>query len=118
MAAKTKKSSARKGNSRLTRELLETARDMRASGVMTGKAYEKITMRHMSQATSCDRAPLTGKDIKALREKARLSQAVFARYLNLTTGYVSQLERGAKRPTGPALVMLDIVRRKGIAAIL
>jgi putative transcriptional regulator len=47
-----------------------------------------------------------------------LSQAVFAHYLKLTVGYVSQLERGAKRPTGPALVLLDVIRRKGIEAIL
>jgi len=43
---------------------------------------------------------------------------VFARFLNLTTGYVSQLERGAKRATGPALVLLNVIRRKGIGAIL
>jgi putative transcriptional regulator len=53
-----------------------------------------------------------------LREEEHLSQAVFARYLNLTVGYVSQLERGAKRPTGPALVLLNVIRRKGIKAIL
>jgi putative transcriptional regulator len=39
-----------------------------------------------------------------MRERAQLSQAVFARYLNLTVGYVSQLERGAettdRRDTG------------------
>ena len=44
--------------------------------------------------------------------------AVFARYLKLTVGYVSQLERGTKRPTGPALVLLNVIRRKGIEAIL
>ncbi|MBV8359086.1 MAG: helix-turn-helix domain-containing protein, partial [Deltaproteobacteria bacterium] len=49
---------------------------------------------------------------------AHLSQAVFARYLNLTVGYVSQLERGTKRPSGPALALLNIIRRKGIEAIL
>jgi putative transcriptional regulator len=36
----------------------------------------------------------------------------------LTVGCVSQLERGAKRPTGPALVLLNVIRRKGIEAIL
>jgi putative transcriptional regulator len=111
MATKTKKTKA----SRLTRELLATARDMRASGVLT-KA-EKITMRHTGIAPVITVVP-TGKQIKALREKAHLSQAVFARYLNLTPGYVSQLERDAKRPTGPALVLLDVIRRKGIEAIL
>jgi putative transcriptional regulator len=62
--------------------------------------------------------PLTGKDIRMIREQANLSQAVFARYLNLTVGYVSQLERGAKRPIGAALVLLNVIQRKGIEAIL
>jgi hypothetical protein len=47
-----------------------------------------------------------------------LSQAVFARYLNLTIGYVSQLERGAKRSSGAALALLNLIRRKGIEAII
>jgi hypothetical protein len=51
-------------------------------------------------------------------EKAHLSQAVFARHLNLTVGHVSQLERGAKRPTGAALVLLNVIRRKGLEVIL
>jgi putative transcriptional regulator len=118
MAAKTKASRARKGNSRLTREILETARDMRASGIITKATHEKITLRHTGKAEPAAAVTLTGQEIKALREAANLSQAVFARYLHLTTGYVSQLERGAKRPTGPALVLLDVIRRKGIEAIL
>jgi putative transcriptional regulator len=118
MSAKTKKRRVRKGNSRLTRELLETASDMGASGIMNKATHEKITMRHMGSAAPVVEATLTGPEIRALREAANLSQAVFARYLNLTTGYVSQLERGAKRPSGPALVLLDVIRRKGIGAIL
>jgi putative transcriptional regulator len=47
-----------------------------------------------------------------------MSQAVLAHYLNVTVGYVSQLERGVKRPTGPALALLNVIRRKGIEAIL
>jgi len=117
MAAKTKKTLAKKGNSRLTKELLETARDMHSGGLMTRATHEKITLRHMVDVAPTARM-MTGPEIKALRERARLSQAVFARYLHLTTGYVSQLERGAKRPTGPALVLLDVIRRKGIEAIL
>jgi putative transcriptional regulator len=118
MATKTKKTPAKKGNRRLTKELLETADDMHAMGLMTKATHEKITMRHMEDAAPTVPVTLTGPEIRALRERARLSQAVFARYLHLTTGYVSQLERGAKRPTGPALVLLDIIRRKGIEAIL
>jgi hypothetical protein len=59
-----------------------------------------------------------GERLEEHGEQAHLSQAVFARYLNLTVGYMSQLERGAKRPSGPALVLLNVIRRKGIEAIL
>lgn len=104
--------------SRLTRALLETADDMRRVGVMDAATHEKITLRHLGGKAEAAPAPITGDEIRALREGAHLSQAVFARYLNLTVGYVSQLERGAKRPTGPALVLLNVIRRKGIDAIL
>jgi putative transcriptional regulator len=109
----------KKTNDRLTKELLETARDMHASDIMDDAAFEKITMRHLARAAkSPETQPLSGDEIRAIREQAHLSQAVFARYLNLTVGYVSQLERGAKRPTGAALVLLNVIRRKGIEAIL
>jgi putative transcriptional regulator len=110
----------KKTNSRLTREILETAKGMHASGLMSDAAHEKITMRHMGRGMvkAVAAETMTGDDIRAIRERAKLSQAVFASYLNLTVGYVSQLERGAKRPTGPALVLLNVIRRKGIQAIL
>ncbi len=36
----------------------------------------------------------------------------------LTVDHVSKLERGTKRPTGPALVLLNVIQRKGMEAIL
>ncbi len=104
--------------SRLRREILAMSKDMHKLGVMDDATYRKITMRDVPKAEAATLAPLTGEEIRALREQAHMSQAVFARYLNLTVGYVSQLERGAKRPTGPALALLDVIRRKGIEAII
>ncbi len=104
--------------SRLARALLETADDMRAAAILDEAAHEKITLRHLGTKPGAVAAPITGEEIRSMRERANLSQAVFARYLNLTTGYVSQLERGTKRPTGPALVLLNVIRRKGVDAIL
>jgi putative transcriptional regulator len=104
--------------SRLTQALLETARDMKNAGLLDKSAYEKITMRHLGMKDKAELEPLTGEEIRMMREQAHLSQAVFAHYLNLTVGYVSQLERGAKRPTGAALALLNVIHRKGIEAIL
>ena len=103
---------------RFTREMTEAAEGMRRVGVMEA-ATHKLTMRDLNRTAPEDAIfPLTGPDIRSLRERAKLSQAVFARYLNLTVDHVSKLERGAKHPTGPALVLLNIIRRKGIEAIL
>jgi len=104
--------------SRLTQALLETADDMRRVGVMDAATHEKITLRHLGGTATIDAEPITGDEIRSLRERAHLSQAVLAKYLNLTVGYISQLERGVKRPTGAALVLLNVIRRKGIEAIL
>jgi putative transcriptional regulator len=94
------------------------SKDMHDLGIMDDATYRKITMRDVGKAGAATFAPLTGEEIRALRERAHMSQAVFARHLNLTVGYVSQLERGAKRPTGPALALLDVIRRKGVEAII
>jgi len=107
----------RQNPSRLTKALLETAKDMRRSGILTEAAHQKITMRHLAGSEEQALTPMNGEDIRRLREEAHLSQAVFARYLNVTTGYVSQLERGAKRPAGAALALLNVIRRKGIEVV-
>ena len=109
---------ATKNSTRLSHAILEMAADQHRIGVMDDATYRKITMRDVDKAEAAVLAPLTGEEIRALREQSHMSQAVFARHLNLTVGYVSQLERGAKRPTGPALALLDVIRRTGIEAII
>ena len=108
----------KKTPSRLGEAILEMATDQHSLGIMDDAAYRKITLRHLGENAVSTAAPISGEEIRTLRERANLSQAVFARYLNLTGGYVSQLERGTKQPKGPALVLLNVIRRKGFEAIL
>jgi putative transcriptional regulator len=104
--------------SRLDQEILEMANGMHRVGILDDVGYEKITMRQVGDAPSLAAGMISPDDVRALREGANLSQAVFARHLNLTPGYVSQLERGAKRPTGAVLALLNVIRRKGIEVLL
>jgi putative transcriptional regulator len=108
MSTKTKE------NKRLNEALLEMAQD----GLLSKRLADKITMRVLGARGTAKPTVLEPEEIRTLRERANMSQAVFARLLNVTTGYVSQLERGAKRPTGPALALLHVIKRKGIDAIL
>ena len=105
-----------KRNKRLDAVLLEMANDFRGT-LLSEETADKITMRVLGEKAPPKPAPMTPDEIRSLRERAGMSQAVFARYLNLTTGYVSQLERGAKHPNGAALALLHVIRRKGIEAI-
>ena len=59
-------------------------------------------------------AELLGYDDKTL---AGASQAVFARYLNVTAGLVSQWERGEKHPQGASLKLLSLVAKNGLQAV-
>jgi putative transcriptional regulator len=114
-SALPKKAPRRAGS--LTASLLETARDMYEAGVMDKAGYEKITLRHLGAEASVIRR-LSGGEIRKLRERANMSQGVFAKLLNITPGYVSQMERGDKEPTGSTLALLNVIKRKGIDAIL
>ena len=90
----------------------ETAEGLHAAGVM-----DKQTMRKFDEACLTPVRTLTADDIKALREREGASQAVFARYLNVTTGLVSQWERGERHPQGASLKLLSLIARGGLAAV-
>jgi putative transcriptional regulator len=80
-------------------------------------AVDKQTMRSFDDACLTPVQPLSAKQIKALRVREHVSQTVFANYLNVTPNLVSKWERGEKRPSGPALKLLALVEKHGIAAV-
>jgi putative transcriptional regulator len=106
-----------KPKSRLARELTEMADAQHRLGIMDAATHRKITARHLASAALPTAAPISPAQVREMRERAHLSQAALARYLNMTSGYVSQLERGATQATGPALALLNVIRRRGIEAL-
>lgn len=98
--------------------MLETAEGLHRVGVLSDDTYRKITVRHLGPDAPLTAAPISPEEIRSVRESAHLSQAALAKYLNLTTGYISQLERGTKQAKGPALAVLNIIRHKGIEAVM
>ncbi len=90
----------------------ETASDLHDAEVM-----DKRTMRRFDELCLTPVRPLAADEIRSLRERERVSQAVFARHLNVTTGLISQWERGEKKPVGPSLKLLTLVQEKGLESI-
>ena len=80
-------------------------------------AIDKRTMREFDEACLSPVEDLAPDDIKAIREREHVSQPVFARYLNVSKNLVSDWERGTKRPGGPALRLLTLVKNKGLQQI-
>ena len=72
-----------------------------ALGLADAGVMSKRTMRKFDEMCLTPVEEMTPEAIRELRLRERASQAVFARYLNVTTGLVSQWERGEKRPRGP-----------------
>lgn len=81
-------------------------------------AIDKATMRDFDVACLTPVGPLEPAAIKTIREAAHMSQATFARALNVAPTLVSQWERGERKPSGPSLKLLALANSKGIEAIL
>ena len=103
---------ARQYRSRAMAAIHETAEGLHAAGLV-----DKRTMREFDAACLTPVRRFKPAEIRALREREGASQAVFARYLNVTTGLVSQWERGEKHPQGASLKLLTLVARNGLAAV-
>jgi putative transcriptional regulator len=56
-------------------------------------------------------APMGAAEVRALRERVNASQAVFARYLNVSTRLVQAWEADRRHPEGAALRLLELGAR-------
>ena len=88
-----------------------------ALGLSEAGVMPKQTMRAFDVMCLTPVEEISAEEIRALRLREHASQAVFARYLNVTTGLVSQWERGEKRPRGASLKLLTLVARNGLSAV-
>lgn len=89
-----------------------------ASALYKVGAIDKTTMKGFDE--SCLVAPPTLKpeQIKKLRLRLRVSQPVFARYLNTSESTIEKWETGAKQPSGMALKLLFVVEKHGLEALV
>jgi len=91
----------------------ETARGLYDAGVM-----DATTMREFDALCLPKVKELSPSEIKKIRLHEKLSQAVFAAYLNTTVSTVKQWEIGEKHPRGTSLKLLNLVHDKGISVLV
>jgi len=91
----------------------ETALGLRSAGLIS-----KRRMGEFDALCRLEVKELSPAAIKRLRERANLSQAVFAAVLNTSVSTVQKWEIGDKRPSGPSLKLLNLIERRGLESVL
>ncbi len=101
----------------MDKSLLENAHDM-AKDLFEVGAIDVMTMREFDAKCLPSIEEMTPQKIKAIRTKEKVSQSVFAKFLNTTLSTVRQWEQGTKRPQGTSLKLLNLVSKNGLKILM
>ena len=91
----------------------ETAKDLHNAGIM-----DEMTMREFDVLCLPPVKTYQPQEIRQIRLRYHVSQAVFATYLNVSKTSVASWESGGKKPGPTAVKLLNLVDRKGIGAVI
>lgn len=91
----------------------ETAQDLNALGFIDKRSMHRYDALCMEPVPS-----YSAEQIRTLRARYRISQAVLALILNTSLSTIQKWEIGEKHPGGPSLKLLNILDRKGIEALI
>lgn len=96
-----------------SQRIREVALEM-AEGLYEAGIIDSTTMREYDALCLKPVKEFSPRQIKQLRFREKVSQAVFAKFLNTSTSTVRQWEQGDKHPRGTSLKLLNLVADKGL----
>ena len=102
-----------KRKSRILEEVHTSAKDLHDIGLIS-----KRRMAEFDALCHLEVKEISPAQIKRLREKEHVSQAVFAAILNTSVSTIQKWELGDKKPSGPSLKLLSLLERKGLEAVI
>ena len=108
----TKTSSARASKDQYKSAVFE-ALHRSASALHSVGAMDAQTLRNFDVACIAKPAIWSKRRIQTLRKRNKMSQPVFAAYLNSTPSTIAQWESGAKRPSNIAAKLLQVFEKHG-----
>ena len=103
----------RAAKSRISEAVCETAQDLYELGFIDKarmQTYEALCLEPIKV--------FDNQEIRALRDRYKLSQSALAIVLNTSASTVRKWEIGDKHPSGPSLKLLNILDRKGLQALI
>lgn len=94
----------------LRQTINELAHDLHEADII-----DRITLRSITEKDLPELNEYTGEEIRVIRQRQKLSQSVFAMYLNISPAMVKSLELGQRKAQGAILRLLNVVDRHGIS---
>lgn len=85
-----------------------------AQGLRRAGAIGKATMKEYEELCLEPVREVTASDVVRIRARAKVSQNLFARYLNTSPSTVQKWETGAKKPGAIASKLLRVVEKHGL----
>ncbi|MBL0225469.1 MAG: DNA-binding transcriptional regulator [Geobacteraceae bacterium] len=102
-----------KHKSRILEAVHDTAQDLHELGFIDKRAMNRYDVLCIEPVQE-----YSPEQIRTLRDRYRISQAVLASVLNTSLSTIQKWEIGEKHPGGPSLKLLNILDRKGIEALI
>ncbi len=90
----------------------DSAKDLYEVGLL-----ELNTMRTFDAMCLTPVHELSPSEIKCIRLREKVSQPVFAAFLNTTPSTIKKWESGEKHPRGTSLKLLNMVEKNGLLSI-
>ena len=91
---------------------------------MDAKLFDRLvsSMEEMDEISRGERAPsreftVSPTEVRAIRKSTGLSQAKFAKVIHVAVGTLKNWEQGHRDPTGPAKVLLNVIKKDPEQAI-
>lgn len=103
----------RPAKSKLLSDAHQMASDLYGGGIITLAKMHEFDAICLSETHE-----LSAPKIKKIRRASGVSQAVFAKILNVSAAAIKQWERGERKPSGAALKLLNLVEANGLEAVL
>ncbi|KQW72465.1 DNA-binding transcriptional regulator [Ensifer sp. Root127] len=98
--------------SRILKNVHKSAVRLQEAGVVDG-----VTMREFDALCLPPLRDFSPEEIRKIRSENKVSQAVFAKFINVSKLTVAAWEQGTKKPNSTAVKILDIVERKGLEVL-
>lgn len=99
-------------SSKILKAIHASAKSLHGAGIMNS-----VTMKEFDAICLEPIRKMTPNQIKKIRLREKISQPVFALFLNVSSSTVKKWESGEKVPSGIALRLLNVVDHKGLNII-